>query len=77
LLKDFCFEERFGLITSLNILESKSIRGIDKRTLTTNPKSSREQIAKASEAIDFQIDFERDLVQLYVVKFIRTSVKQN
>ncbi|MFN4940778.1 MAG: TIGR04141 family sporadically distributed protein [Bacteroidota bacterium] len=73
LLKDFCFEERFGLITSLNILESKSIRGIDKRTLTTNPKSSREQIAKASEAIDFQIDFERDLVQSITGKSTDTT----
>ena len=63
LLKDLCNEERFGLITSLNILESKSIRGIDKRTLSTNPKLSREQIARASEAIDFQIDFEKDLIQ--------------
>lgn len=63
LLRDFCYEERFGLITSLNILESKSIRGIDKRTLSTNPKSSREQIARASEAVDFQIDFEKDLIQ--------------
>jgi uncharacterized protein (TIGR04141 family) len=62
LLRDFCYEERFGLITSLNILESKSIRGIDKRTLSTNPKSSREQIARASEAVDFQIDFEKDLI---------------
>ncbi|HPH38014.1 MAG TPA: TIGR04141 family sporadically distributed protein [Sediminibacterium sp.] len=62
LLRDFCYEERFGLITSLNILESKSIRGIDKRTLSTNPKSSREHIARASEAVDFQIDFEKDLI---------------
>lgn len=62
LLKDNCQDERFGLITSLNILESNSIRAIDKSTLTTNPKSSREQIAKASEAVDFQIDFEKDLI---------------
>lgn len=63
LLQDSSFEERFGLITSLNILESKSIRGIDKRTLSTNPKTTREQIARASDAIEFQIDFEKDLIQ--------------
>jgi uncharacterized protein (TIGR04141 family) len=62
-LKDCCWEERFGLITSLNILEANRIRALDKRTLSTNPKMSREQISKASEAIDFQIDYERDLVQ--------------
>jgi uncharacterized protein (TIGR04141 family) len=73
LLKDFCYEERFGLITSLNILEAKSIRGLDKRTLSTNPKSSREQIARASEAVDFQIDFEKDLVQSITGKSTDTS----
>jgi uncharacterized protein (TIGR04141 family) len=62
LLKDSCFEERFGLVTSLNVLESNGLKGIDKRTYSTNPKLSREQISKAGEAIDFQIDFERDLV---------------
>ncbi len=73
LLRDFCYEERFGLITSLNILESKSIRGIDKRTLSTNPKSSREQIARASEAVDFQIDFEKDLIQSITGRSTDTS----
>lgn len=62
-LNDYCWEERFGLITSLNILEANKIRALDKRTLSTNPKISREQISKASEAIDFQIDYERDLIQ--------------
>lgn len=62
-LNDYCWEERFGLITSLNILEANKIRALDKRTLSTNPKMSREQISKASEAVDFQIDYERDLIQ--------------
>ncbi len=63
LLNDFCFEERFGLITSLNIIESNNIRGLDKKTLSSNPKISREQIAKVGDAYDFQIDFEKDLLQ--------------
>lgn len=63
LLKDNCFDERFGLITTLNILDSKSIRGIDKRTLSTNPKLSREQISIASEATEFQIDTDKDLIE--------------
>lgn len=73
LLKDNCIEERFGLITSLNLLEAKSIRALDKRTLSTNPKNSREQIAKASEAVDFQIDFEKDLLQSITGKSLDKS----
>ena len=63
LLNEFCFEERFGLITTLNIIESNNIRGLDKKTLSSNPKISREQIAKVGNADDFQIDFEKDLLQ--------------
>lgn len=73
LLKDNCIEERFGLITSLNLLEAKSIRALNKRTLSTNPKNSREQIAKASEAVDFQIDFEKDLLQSITGKSLDKS----
>lgn len=63
LLRDSCYVERFGLITALNIIEAKGIRGLDKRTFTTNPKLSREQFSKASDVIEFQVDYEKDLLQ--------------
>ena len=62
-LKNNCFEERFGLITTLNIIESNSIKAIDKRTISTNPKLSREQISLASEVSEFGIDFDTELIQ--------------
>lgn len=62
LLKDNSCEERFGLITALNMIEAKALRGIDRHTLTSNPKLSREQIARASIVSDFGLDFEKDLV---------------
>jgi uncharacterized protein (TIGR04141 family) len=63
LIHDYTIEERFGLKTTLNTLNQNSIRHIEKRTLSKNPKISREQIAKASEATDFNLDIERDLIE--------------
>ena len=62
LLRDNCWDERFGLITALNMLEAGALRAMDKRTLTSNPKVVREQVAKASIAGDFDIDIEHDLI---------------
>ncbi|MCB9235274.1 MAG: TIGR04141 family sporadically distributed protein [Bacteroidia bacterium] len=63
LFKDSAFEERFGLITTLNSIDETKIRSLDRKTLATNPKLAREQISKASISADFEIDFERDLLQ--------------
>jgi len=63
LLKDLATESRFGLITTLNILQSNSIRSLGKTTLSSNPKISKEQISVAGGANDFQINIERDLVE--------------
>lgn len=63
MLGDYVTEERFGLKTTLNVLHDKSIRNIEKRTLTKNPKLSREQVSRASIAADFDIDIERDLIE--------------
>lgn len=63
LLKDDCMEERFGLMTCLNLIEASKIRAIDKKTITKNPLISREQISKASGVSEFQMDFEKDLIK--------------
>ena len=63
LLKPGCYEERFGLMTTLNLIKADSIRSIDKSSVGLFPKQAREQVIVASEAADFGIDIEQDLVR--------------
>ena len=63
LLKDDVVEERFGLKVVLNSLNKLGFRSIDKTTLGSIPKHSREQISKDVAAIDFGIDIEQDLIR--------------
>ena len=62
LLRDGVFEERFGLKVVLNSVDSNSLRSIDKTTLGSIPKHSREQISRDGIAADFGIDIEQDLI---------------
>lgn len=63
LIKELAIENRFGLITTLNVIESSAIRSVGKRTISSNPKISMEQISRASGTDDFQINIERDLIE--------------
>ncbi len=56
-------EERFGLITTLNSLESDALRSIDKRTFDAVDQNSRVQVGQTSSAQDFGVDIERDLIK--------------
>lgn len=56
-------ETEFGLRTALNILDSTSIRSIDKSTLEAQPTHLREQSGRATEVQYFGIDVERDLLR--------------
>lgn len=62
LLNDDVVEDRFGLKVVLNSVNRSSLRSIDKTTLGSNPKQSREQISRAAEASMFGIDIEQDLL---------------
>jgi uncharacterized protein (TIGR04141 family) len=62
LLRDDVFEERFGLKVVLNSVARDSLRSIDKTTLGSLPKQSREQMSREGEAANFGIDIEQDLV---------------
>jgi uncharacterized protein (TIGR04141 family) len=62
LLKPGVTEDRFGLKVVLNSVDPKSLRSIDKTTLGSVPKHTREQIGRDSIAGDFGIDVEQDLV---------------
>ncbi|MFG1404390.1 TIGR04141 family sporadically distributed protein [Xanthobacter sediminis] len=62
LLRDDVVEERFGLKIVLNSVANDSLRSIDKVTLGSVPKQSREQISRESPAGSFGIDVEQDLI---------------
>lgn len=61
-IEENAIEDRFGLITTLNIVSPNQLRSIDKRVVASNPKLSREQLAKVGTATDFGIDIEHDLL---------------
>jgi uncharacterized protein (TIGR04141 family) len=62
LLNEGVLEERFGLKVVLNSVSPQSLRSIDKTTLGSVPKQSREQLSLESEAANFGIDIEQDLL---------------
>ncbi|NII29683.1 TIGR04141 family sporadically distributed protein [Pseudoflavitalea sp. X16] len=63
MLNTEAIEENFGLKVTLNSVDEKSIKSIEKSTIGGNGKVSKEQLSKSSEAKDFGIDIEQDLVR--------------
>lgn len=55
--------DNFGLKLVLNLVDRKSIRKISKRTLSSDPKNTIEQLSKIGNISDFSIDVEQDLVE--------------
>lgn len=68
LLKEGVAEERFGLKVVLNSVEQESFRSIDKTTLGSVPKHSREQMSRDVTPSDFGIDIEQDLISSVTAK---------
>lgn len=62
LLKDDVVEERFGLRIVLNAVDPESLRSIDKTSLGSVPKQTREQMSRDGGASNFGIDIEQDLI---------------
>lgn len=62
LLKEDVIEERFGLKVVLNAVDPESLRSIDKTTLGSIPKQTREQMSRDGGAANFGIDIEQDLI---------------
>jgi len=58
--KLYC-EDDFGLKIVLNLVDK--IRKIEKRTLSSEPKNTIEQLSKIGEISDFGIDIEQDLLE--------------
>lgn len=62
LLKEGVYEDRFGLKVVLNSIEPENWRSIEKTSLGSVPKHSREQMSRDVASTDFGIDIEQDLV---------------
>lgn len=62
LLNPDAYEERFGLVVTLNSIRSDALRSVDKRTLVDD-QNSRVQTSQAAPALSFGVDIERDLVR--------------
>lgn len=60
--KMYCVDN-FGLKLVLNIVDRESIRKIGKRTLSSDPKNTIEQLGKIGAISDFGIDIEQDLIE--------------
>lgn len=65
ILKPDAYEERFGLLTTLNTVQPDQLRSIDKRTFVDD-QNSRVQTSQAAAASNFGIDIERDLIRVIV-----------
>lgn len=62
-LKPGAYDERFGLIAALNIVDEAKLRKIDKKSMTSTPKDTSEQLSKVGEIAEFGIDIEQDLLR--------------
>jgi uncharacterized protein (TIGR04141 family) len=62
-LKPGVYDERFGLIAALNIIDPEKLRKIDKKSMISAPKDTSEQLSKAGGIAEFGIDIEQDLLR--------------
>ncbi len=56
------YEERFGLVVTLNSIDVDALRSIDKRAFVDD-QNSRVQTSQAATALSFGVDIERDLIR--------------
>lgn len=63
LLDPLKIEQRFGLLATLNSVDPRKVRSIDKASLDRQGMQSRIQASKDSPTKDFGIDVEQDLVR--------------
>lgn len=63
MLKAGCYEERFGLMCTLNLVSPNNLRSLEKSNMGLSPKQSQEQVSQQGEIADFGIDIEQDLIR--------------
>ncbi len=66
LIRDDVFEERFGLLCSLNTLDPKSIRSIDVQSLDAIESHTRIQSGQEATSDQFGLDIEQDMLKAIV-----------
>lgn len=71
LLRTDCWEERFGLRVTLNCIDETKVRCIDKKTLDTITKQSKEQASRDAPPQDFGLDIEQDLLRAVTGKPVK------
>lgn len=73
LLKPECYEERFGLLVTVNSVRPDALRSMDTRAFVDD-QNSRVQTGQDASPYEFGIDIERDLVRAIVGKPADTSL---
>lgn len=63
MLKAGSYEERFGLMCTLNLVSPNTLRSLEKSNMGLSPKQSQEQVSQQGEIADFGIDIEQDLIR--------------
>jgi len=63
LLNPQSIEQRFGLLVTLNAVDPRKVRSIDKASLDRQGMQSRIQASRDASAKDFGLDIEQDLVR--------------
>jgi uncharacterized protein (TIGR04141 family) len=63
LLKPGVWEERFGLLVTVNAIAPESLRSIDRKTLDENVRHTREQVSRRSSIAAFGLNPEQDLLR--------------
>jgi len=77
LLKQDVCEERFGIITALNIIDKDTIRSIDKIDIGRDLKSSTESMPKLASMDQFGFDHESELLNKITGKSIENFIEGN
>lgn len=57
------WEERFGLLATVNAISAESLRSIDRKTFDENVRHTREQVARSASISAFGFNVEQDLLR--------------
>ena len=67
-------EPRFGLKTTLNTIDPKRLRSVDKNSMEAIPTKGRVQSSKLSELEVFNLDTERDILRSITAKTLADKI---
>ncbi len=73
MLNKDAYESKFGLITTLNLVNQNNLRKIDKHDISGTPKFTAEQLSKRGSQLDFGLNVELDILQGVVASLNRSD----